>query len=97
MARKFAKKQKYLLFDCRKYLIYFAKSIIYSIHYFLYNTNITETTNFRVARKEVTSVSVSERCLTIQLMEKVNATPTYSKAFGIVVVKRSAKVDTKNI
>ena len=36
-------------------------------------------------------VSMKERLLTIRLMEKVNATPTYAKMFDIVVFKGSAK------
>ena len=36
-------------------------------------------------------VSVRERILTIRLMEKVNANPAYSEAFGIVVVNGHAE------
>ncbi len=38
-------------------------------------------------------VSVKERLLTIRLMKKVNANPTYAKMFGIVVVEGPVKSD----
>ncbi|MEE0264744.1 MAG: hypothetical protein UD936_03870 [Acutalibacteraceae bacterium] len=38
-------------------------------------------------------MSVKERLLTIRLIEKVNANPTYAKSLGIVIKKDTAKSD----
>jgi len=46
--------------------------------------DIAGATRFPVSRKEVMTVGVRERILTIRLMEKVNANPAYAEAFGIV-------------
>ena len=59
--------------------------------------DIAEATRFPVSREEVVSVDVRERILTVRLMEKVNANPSYAEVFGIVATNGPEKPERQTV